>query len=79
MRNGRSASTQIFGGRRYETLPMQECKRTTTEEQKMGKIEMFCKCRIQEGVRMVSCTGWKFGEKTQSVSGIVTTVEYNSV
>ena len=26
-------STQMFGGRRYETLPMQECKQNTTEEQ----------------------------------------------
>ena len=26
-------STQMFGGRRYETLPMQDCKQNTAEEQ----------------------------------------------
>ena len=41
-------STQMFGERRYETLPMQDCKQNTAKEQ-TGKIEIFCKCQTQEG------------------------------
>ena len=45
-------STQMFGRRIYETLPMQDYRQTTAEEQ-TAKIEIFCKCKTQEG-------GWYF-------------------
>ena len=38
----------MFGGRIYETLPMQVCKQSTAEEQNR-QIEVFCTCQTQEG------------------------------
>ena len=42
-------STQMFGGRRCET----ETVNRTQQKNKMGKVEIFCKCHTQEG-------GWYF-------------------
>ena len=42
------ASTQMFGRRIYETLPMQDYRQTKAEEQK-GQYWNICKCKTQEG------------------------------
>ena len=81
------ASTNMFGGR-YEILPMQDCKQTTAEEQ---NGQNCCKCKTQEGGWYLALDVGngtmknaypyqnKFGEKTQNMSGIVTTAEYNKL
>ena len=90
MSGPQATSTQMFGERRYEILPMQDCKQNTAKEQ-TGKIEIFCKCRTQEGgsylaldvgngtIKNACPYQNKFGEKKKSVSGIVTAVERNTV
>ena len=63
----------------------------TQQKNKTGKIEIFCKCRTQEGgsylaldvgngiIKNACPYQNKFGEKKKSVSGIVTAVERNTV
>ena len=75
------ASTQIFGGRRYETLPMQDCKQSTTEEKlqlpNTGEREegILHRMRVTVQRRMHPHTS---GEKSQNMSCIVTAAEYTT-
>ena len=43
-------STQMFGGTRYETLPMQDCKQNTAEEQDGNILQVLSTGGREDGI-----------------------------
>jgi len=78
------ASTQMFGGRRYEILPMQDYQQSTAEYFASAKHRReggwYLALDAGNGTAKNTCPYQnKFGEKSQNMNGIVTTAEYRSL